>query len=101
MEETKEIMTMEETTVGEAVAPVEQSDIHVVSKTETAVAVGVVGTLSVLAWEFAIKPAGKWLGGKAKTGLQKAKTAAMDRKQKKSKVVDAEAAEVTDVPEED
>lgn len=53
--------------------PAKQDDVHVMTSGEAAIGFGIIGGLSVLAWEVAIKPLGKKAIAAGKTALQKAK----------------------------
>lgn len=50
-----------------------EDDAHVMTAGDTAIGIGIIGGLSVLAWEVAIKPLGKKAIAAGKTALRKAK----------------------------
>ena len=72
-----EVITKEtEATSSEATSgtfPWKDDDVRVMTAGETAIGVGIIGGLSVLAWEAAIKPLGKKVLAAGKAALQKAK----------------------------
>lgn len=76
-----EVITKEtEATSSEATSgtfPWKDDDVHVMTAGETAVGFGIIGGLSVLAWEVAIKPLGK-------KALQKAKEKKAGKFEKKA-----------------
>lgn len=67
---TKETEAMSEST---ELTPAKQDDVHVMTAGDTAIGIGIIGGLSVLAWEVAIKPLGKKAIAAGKTVLRKAK----------------------------
>lgn len=67
---TKETEAMSEST---ELTPAKQDDVHVMTAGDTAIGIGIIGGLSVLAWEVAIKPLGKKAIAAGKTALRKAK----------------------------
>ena len=70
-----EVITKETEATSESteLTPVKQDDVHVMTAGETAIGFGIIGGLSVLAWEVAIKPLGKKALAAGKVALQKAK----------------------------
>ena len=64
--------------------PAKQDDVHVMTGGETAIGLGIIGGLSVLAWEVAIKPLGKKAIAAGKTALQKAKEKRAGKFEKKT-----------------
>lgn len=75
--------------------PEKQEDVHVMTAGETAIGFGLIGGLSVLAWEVAIKPLGKKAIAAGKTVLQKAKEKRAGRFEKKAD----ESADLVEVDE--
>lgn len=63
--------------------PAKQDDVHVMTSGEAAIGFGIIGGLSVLAWEVAIKPLGKKAIAAGKTALQKAKEKRVGKFEKK------------------
>lgn len=90
MEDTmnNEVITKEtEATSSEATSgryPWKEDDVHVMTAGETAIGFGIVGGLSVLAWEVAIKPLGKKALAAGKAALQKAKEKKAGKFEKKA-----------------
>lgn len=64
--------------------PATQEEAHDMTAVETALGFGIIGGLSVLAWEFGIKPLGKKAIAGGKALLQKAKEKKSGRFEKKS-----------------
>ena len=70
-----EVITEETEAISESteLTPAKQDDVHVMTAGDTAIGIGIIGGLSVLAWEAAIKPLGKKAIAAGKTALRKAK----------------------------
>lgn len=70
-----EVITKEMEAISESteLTPAKQDDVHVMTAGDTAIGIGIIGGLSVLAWEVAIKPLGKKAIAAGKTALRKAK----------------------------
>lgn len=70
-----EVITKETEAISESteLTPAKQDDVHVMTAGDTAIGIGIIGGLSVLAWEVAIKPLGKKAIAAGKTALRKAK----------------------------
>lgn len=70
-----EVITKETEATSESteLTPAKQDDVHVMTAGDTAIGIGIIGGLSVLAWEAAIKPLGKKAIAAGKTALRKAK----------------------------
>ena len=64
--------------------PAKQDDVHVMTSGEAAIGFGIIGGLSVLAWEVAIKPLGKKVIAAGKPALQKAKEKRAGKFEKKT-----------------
>ena len=83
-----EVITKEtEATSSEATSgtfPWKDDDVRVMTAGETAIGVGIIGGLSVLAWEAAIKPLGKKVLAAGKAALQKAKRPVNSRRKPKN-----------------
>ena len=83
-----EVITKEtEATSSEATSgtfPWKDDDVHVMTAGETAIGFGIIGGLSVLAWEVAIKPLGKKALAAGKAALQKAKEKKAGKFEKKA-----------------
>ena len=83
-----EVITKEtEATSSEATSgtfPWKDDDVRVMTAGETAIGFGIIGGLSVLAWEVAIKPLGKKALAAGKTALQKMKEKRAGKFEKKT-----------------
>ena len=82
-----EVITKETEATSESteLTPAKQDDdVHVMTAGETAIGVGIIGGLSVLAWEAAIKPLGKKVLAAGKAALQKAKEKKAGKFEKKA-----------------
>lgn len=75
--------------------PEKQDDVHVMTAGETAIGVGIIGGLTVLAWEVAIKPLGKKAIAAGRSALQKVKEKKAGRFEKKA----AESEDLVEVDE--
>lgn len=85
-----EVITKETEVTSESteLTPAKQDDVHVMTAGETAIGVGIIGGLSVLAWEAAIKPLGKKVLAAGKTALQKVKEKKAGKFEKKAEEPD-------------
>lgn len=81
-----EVITKETEATSESteLTPAKQDDVHVMTDGETAIGFGIIGGLSVLAWEVAIKPFGKKALAAGKAALQKAKEKKAGKFEKKA-----------------